>query len=117
MTKSDDLFEDDPHYEEFVKDYERRRKDLQEHILAFLDNEEIDEEYAIGMLLDLTIEMRMVAYAQSTERPSISGLKIDLDRFQGDVGNFVREAKKSAGDFIQAALVARAEAGLDDSSK
>jgi hypothetical protein len=57
----------------------------------------------------------MVGYALETERPSASGLKMDLDRFGREIDDYLRTAKKGAEEFIEEAksLKAEAEAELD----
>jgi hypothetical protein len=53
--------------------------------------------------------MRMIGYAMETEKPSASGLKMDLDRFRREVEECIRTAKKGAEEFIEEAMVLRAE--------
>ncbi len=43
----------------------------------------------------------MEAYAIDVEKPSVAGLKLDLDRLQRQVDELVREAKKGAEDYIR----------------
>jgi hypothetical protein len=56
----------------------------------------------------------MFDYVMSTEKPSGSGLKLDLDRYRRDVDESVRAAKKGADDFVAKAKEAIAEAEADD---
>jgi hypothetical protein len=62
------------------------------------------------VLLNISLRLRMVGYAMETEKPSASGLKLDLDRYRRDVEDAVRHAKKDAERFIVEAKSARAEA-------
>jgi hypothetical protein len=117
MADSDDLIGKDEEFDKFMEGYERRRDELHEHISAFMDEKELDEGLATQILLDLTINMRMVAYAMSVEHPSVTGLKLDLDRFRGEIDTFIREAKKSADDYIRSVKDARAAAEAEDDSK
>jgi hypothetical protein len=61
-------------------------------------------------LIDAMIRMRMTAYGLGVESPSVAGLKLDLDRLRNEVGEFVREAKKGAEEYIGHVKEARAEA-------
>jgi hypothetical protein len=117
MADSDNRLDKDEEFDRFMEDYERRRDELHEHVSAFMDEKELDEGLATQILLDLTINMRMVAYAVGVERPSSAGLKLDLDRFRGEIDAFIREAKKSADDYIRSVKDARAAAETDDDSK
>ncbi len=62
------------------------------------------------ILLDISVRMRMVGYALETEKPSGSGLKLDLDRFMREIDDCIRTAKKNADQFIVEAKTLRAEA-------
>ena len=44
----------------------------------------------------------------AAEKPSNSGLKLDLDRFRRDIDHVVRAARKDADEFIAAAKKAKA---------
>ena len=95
-----DLFGDDPEFEKFASDFERRREALYERISAFMDEEDLDEVYAAQLLLEAVLRMRMTAYGMSVEKPSVAGLKMDLDRLRQEVDYYVREAKKGAEEYI-----------------
>lgn len=77
------------------------RNALYDRVAAFMDEEDIADSYAAALLLDLTVRLRMTAYAMETEKPSVAGLKLDLDRLSRDVEELVREAKREAPDFIE----------------
>ena len=62
------------------------------------------------VLLNLSVRLRMVGYALETEKPSASGLKLDLDRFRRELEGCIRAAKKDADRFITDAKAARAKA-------
>ena len=51
----------------------------------------------------------MIGYALETDKPSASGLKMDLDRFGREVDDCIRSAKKSADEFIDEAKDLRTE--------
>ena len=113
MSKSDDLSGDDPAIEEFAQEFERHRGVLYERIRDFMDEEEIDESYLVPLLVDAAVRLRMTAYGLDVESPSVAGLKLDLDRLKTEVNEFLREAKKSAEEYIAQVKEARAEADAD----
>ena len=106
----DDQFEDDPELDQFAHEFEERESALHDLVSQFMDEEEIDEAYAAQMLLSLAMKMRMMAYVMEVEKPSVGGLKLDLDRMQQELAQFVREAKKGAAEYLELAKEARAEA-------
>ncbi|HEY6257982.1 MAG TPA: hypothetical protein VIY51_19530 [Xanthobacteraceae bacterium] len=110
MSDTDDLIGDDPEMEKFADDFERHRKALYEHICGFMEDEEIDEAYLAQLLIDAAISMRMTAYGLGVESPSAAGLKIDLDRLRNEIGEFVREAKRGAEEYIRHVKEVRASA-------
>jgi hypothetical protein len=114
MSDSDDVFGDDPEADKFAEAYERHRDDIHELILDYMDEEDLDAPYLAQLLIDLMIRMRMSAYGFGVESPSVGGLKLDLDRLQAELGEFVREAKKGAALFIEGVKQARAEADAEE---
>jgi hypothetical protein len=113
MSDSDDLFGDDPEMDKFVEAYERHRDDIHELIMDYMEEEKLDAPYLAQMLIDLMIRMRMHAYGLGVESPSVTGLKLDLDRLQAELGEFLREAKKGAAEYIAAVKDARTEADAE----
>ena len=116
MSDSDDLFGEDPATDEFVEEFERHRDALYEHIVDFMEEEDISEDYVAQLLVDAMIRMRMTAYGIGVESPSAAGLKLDLDRLNKELGEFVREAKKGAEEYIGHVKEMRAEidAGVEE---
>jgi hypothetical protein len=110
MSDSGDLFGDDPASEEFAEEFERHRNAIYERIRDYMDAAEIDEAYMAQLLIDAMIRMRMTAYGLDVESPSVAGLKLDLDRLRNEVGEFLREAKKGAEEYIGYVKDMRAEA-------
>ena len=110
MSDSGDLFGDDPAMEEFAEEFERHRNAIYGRLSDYMDAAEIDEAYMAQLLIDAMIRMRMTAYGLGVESPSVAGLKLDLDRLRNEVGEFVREAKKGAEEYIGHVKEARAEA-------
>jgi hypothetical protein len=82
---------------------------LHELIQDYLDEHDLPDRMGSLMLLSIGIRMRMIGYAMETEKPSASGLKMDLDRFRREVEECIRTAKKGAEEFIEEAMVLRSE--------
>ena len=89
---------------------------LHQLVQDYMDEHDLSDEITSLLLLNVSVRMRMVAYALETEKPSASGLKVDLDRFRREIDDCVRAAKKDADHFIAEAKVARAaaESELED---
>jgi hypothetical protein len=100
MSDSEDLFDDDPALDKFVEEFERHRDAIYERICDYMEEADIDEVYVAQLLVDAMIRMRMTAYGLGVESPSVAGLKLDLDRLRNEVGEFLREAKKGAEEYI-----------------
>jgi hypothetical protein len=83
---------------------------LHELIQDYMDEHDLSDELTSLMLLNMSVRMRMVGYALETEKPSGSGLKLDLDRFRREVDDCIRAAKKEADHFIAEAKAAWAAA-------
>jgi hypothetical protein len=101
VTDSDDLFEKDPEFDQFAEEYESHRVALFGLVSEYIDKHDLEEGYVAQLLFDLTLNMRMAAYAMGVESPSVGGLRLDLDRWQREVVGFIREAKKEAETYIQ----------------
>jgi hypothetical protein len=114
----EDLFEDDDEFDQAQEEYERLRDLLQARIAEFADEHEIPVGALSPLLLDLAVTTRMTDYALSVEKPSASGLKLDLDRMLREAGDFVRDCKRHADEFIahtkDAIAQAQAEIDADD---
>jgi hypothetical protein len=116
MSDPDDVPDDDPAMDQFAGEFERHRDALYEHIYDFMEEAEISEAYVAQLLADAMIRMRMTAYGLGVESPSVAGLKLDLDRLQKELGEFLREAKKGAEEYIGHVkeMRAAADAELED---
>ena len=97
-------------FTEFADDFERHTKAIYELVANYMDDREIPEALIAEVLLHMAVNMRMVAYAMEAEKPSVAGLKIDLDRLRSDMDQLVRESKKGAEAFIASARSAIADA-------
>jgi hypothetical protein len=80
---------------------------LHQIIQDYMDEHDLSDELGAILLLNISVRMRMVGYALETEQPSASGLKMDLDRFQHEIGDCIRAAKKGANEFVEEAMVLR----------
>jgi hypothetical protein len=89
---------------------------LHQLVQDYMDEHDLSDEITSLILLNMSVRMRMVGYALETEKPSASGLKLDLDRFRREIDDCVRDAKKSADHFIAEAkeALAAAENEADD---
>jgi hypothetical protein len=98
MSSHSDDFEDEP---------EATIDELSQHGMAL---HEPIQDYGLSDLTTSSVKMHMVGYALETEKPSASGLKLDLGRFRRDMNNLIGGAKKNAGHFITEAKTVRAAA-------
>ena len=108
---------------EDISDDAEAGDELDQHGLAlhqivqdYMDEHDLSDELGALLLLNISVRMRMVGYALETEKPTASGLKMDLDRFNSEIGDCIRAAKKGANEFIEEAMVLReaAEEEVDD---
>ena len=83
---------------------------LHQLIQDYMDEHDLSDEITSLMLLNISVRMRMVGYALETEKPSASGLKLELDRCRREIDECIRAAKKEADDFIAEAKEVRAAA-------
>ncbi|HLK82911.1 MAG TPA: hypothetical protein VKT99_15665 [Xanthobacteraceae bacterium] len=108
MSLQNDDFDEET--EAAIDELERHGMTLHQLIQDYVDKHDLSDEMTSLMLLDISIRMRMVGYALEAEKPSASGLKLDLDRFRGDIDDYIRAAKKNADQFVAEAKTLRAEA-------
>jgi hypothetical protein len=90
----------DPDDSEADASFERMRDLLHAHISDFAEEHDLPIGALSPLLLDLAVTTRMTDYVLSVEKPSASGLKLDLDRAAREVQDFVRNCKRHAGEFI-----------------
>jgi hypothetical protein len=108
--RSDNGRSDDPDVQEFMDEVEQHSKAIYELVSDYMDDLEVPEAIISHVLLNLSFNMRMVAYVIDTEKPSVGGLKLDLDRMRNEIEQILRESKKGAEAFIASAKTAIAEA-------
>jgi hypothetical protein len=115
------------HNDDFENETEAAGDELSQHAMVlhqliqdYMDEHDLSDETTSLMLLEISVRMHMVRYALETEKPSASGLKLDLDRFRREIDNVIRDVKKNADHFISEAKTLRAvaenesEGRLDD---
>jgi hypothetical protein len=81
-------------------DFDRMRDMLYARISEFAEEHDLPVGALSPLLLDLGVTSRMMDYVLSVEKPSASGLKLDLDRMRRDVDDLVRSCKRNAEEFI-----------------
>jgi hypothetical protein len=108
--RSDNGRSDDPDVQEFMDEVEQHSRAIYEMVSDYMDDLEVPEAIISHVLLNLSFNMRMVAYVIDTEKPSAGGLKLDLDRMRNEIEQILRESKKGAEGFIKSAKTAIAEA-------
>ena len=106
MTSDDDQF-DEADGDAAADEFNRHCDAVFQFVETYTEEHDLVEEMMALVLLNLSIKLRMVGYGLYTEKPSVTGLKLDLDRFQHDVEDGVRAAKKDADRFIAEVKIAR----------
>ncbi len=106
--------DNDEDLDDAANEFERHGLALHQLIQDYMDEHELSDAVISMLLLDMSIKMRMIGYAVDVEKPSASGLKMELDRFQREAEDCVRTAKKSAEEFMAEAKALRAEAERED---
>ena len=112
--REDDLFGDEPD-REAMDEFERMRELLHARISEFADEHDVPDGMLSALLLDLAVTARMMDYTLSVEKPSTSGLKLELDRMQREIADFVRDCKRHADEYIEHSkdAIAQARAELE----
>ncbi|MCK0209552.1 hypothetical protein MWN33_16085 [Starkeya koreensis] len=100
--------------EAYEEAFETHRTALYDLLVAYADEHELSDGFLALLASDIGLSLRMIAYASETEKPSIGGLRLDLDRFARELGESVRDAKKHAAEFIAEARAAREEEEAED---
>ena len=102
--------DEDEGFAEFADEFEQHTKAIYQLVADYMDDREIPEAVIAEVLLHMAVNMRMVAYAMDAEKPSVAGLKLDLDRLRGEMDQVVRDSKKGAEAVIASARSAIADA-------
>ena len=109
MSSGNDDF-DDAAFSGAVDEFDLHTGALLQLVQDYIEEHDLLEEMMSLVLLNLAVRLRMVGYALETEKPSVSGLKLDLDRFRSELDGCIRAAKKEADRFIADAKAAREKA-------
>ncbi|RAI43879.1 hypothetical protein [Rhodoplanes roseus] len=104
----DDQFDDDD--DAVVEELDRHYEALRTQVYDYIDENDVPDQIIAALLNDLALEIRKVAYVLDTEKPSVSGLKLELDRYKSDLDAAIRRHKKEAEEFIDGMREAMAEA-------
>jgi hypothetical protein len=107
---SDDGRPDDPDVQEFMDEIEQHGRAIYEMVSDYMDDLEVPEAIISHVLLNMAVNMRMVAYVIDTERPSAGGLRLDIDRMRNEIEQLLRDSKKGAESFVASAKTAIEEA-------
>jgi hypothetical protein len=97
--------------------FERHSRALNELIQDYLEAQDIPDQIGALMVISLGINLRMLGYALDVDKPSVSGVKLDLDRFGREIESVLRDSKKGAEEFIERiklVLAAEEAANEDD---
>jgi hypothetical protein len=112
VNSAKDLFGKEGHIEQ--DDYEQCREAFNEMVSAFSEEHNLSFGEVSVLLLDLGISSREIDYLLSTEKPSVSGLRLELDRLLRDFAEAVRASKKNAETFLQKTKEALEQAQNDE---
>ena len=105
MGESDDLFGNGEEHDADESEFERHGRAVHELVQDYLDEHEIPDSAGSVLLLQAALTLRMIGYATEVEKPSAGGLKLELDRFQREMNDAVRLAKRGAEEFIETSKV------------
>ena len=103
MGTKDDDDEADTDAGDVRAEWDRHQRAVHDLIEDYREENDIGDAAVSMMLMTIGLNMRMTAYALDVEKPSASGLKLDLDRFKRDFDGIFREARKNAEMFIETA--------------
>jgi hypothetical protein len=93
----------------FDEEQEYHAEEIKNIVLDYVEENEVPEETAIVSLIQLAVSMQMATYMGSVEKPSVNGLKMELERFGKDIDEMLREAKNGAAEFVEDYKAAMAE--------
>ncbi len=93
------------------EDRERLQHVLLEQIDAFMGQEGVEEGEMIELLVEVALRLRMAAYGANVDEPAVASFKYDLQQFRHDIEGLLREAKKSAEDYVEFIKQTRARQG------
>lgn len=108
---------DDETDEALAAEYERHRTELYDRIADYMEEADLPAGAVAEIVADIAVSMCMTAYAFDVDKPSVAGVRMELERFGQDIGGMIRDAKKGAEEFITEAKAAIAEAESDEAAK
>jgi hypothetical protein len=82
-------------------EYERLRDMLDNQVSGFAEQHEVSFETLSLLLIDCGVTNAMTRYLLSVDKPSGSGLKLELDRLRRKIENFISLHKGDVDDFIR----------------
>ncbi|MDQ0301765.1 hypothetical protein [Ancylobacter polymorphus] len=94
--------------------FDQHRAALYDMLMEYADEHDLSDSFMAVLASDIGLSLRMVAYASETEKPSVGGLRLDLDRYARELGDSVRDAKKYAAEFIAEAKAAQEAEGAEE---
>eukprot|EP01037_Dinobryon_pediforme_P024239 gene24239-25978_t len=86
---------------DFDEEQDAHAEEIKNIVLDYVEENEVPEETAVYALIQLAVSMQMATYMGSVEKPSATGLKLELDRFGNEIAEMLREAKKGAAEFVE----------------
>lgn len=111
MAGRDDLpFEPDLGADDIDDELDVHYRALRSIALDYIEEHAVPEDVVSALLVDVAIELRKVGYVLETEKPSVTGLKLELDRWRADFDGVVRSHKKEAESFLEEMRDAMADA-------
>ncbi len=93
--------------------YEECRKEVFDFLAELADRRGLEAEHICDLLLDLSVTYRLVGYVEETEKPSVAGLRLTLDRLRRKLDGLVRSEKKSAPQRLPDMIAVKETDGQD----
>jgi hypothetical protein len=82
-------------------EYERLRDMLDNQVSDFADQHAVSFDTLSLLLIDCGVTNALTRYLLSVDKPSASGLKLELDRLRRKIENFISLHKGDVDDFIR----------------
>ena len=102
MARHDELgFETEQEMEAWEAEQDEHAEEIKNIVLDYVEENEVPDQTAVFTLLQIDVSLQMSSYMMETEKPSVAGLKLELDRFGGDIADLIRDSKKGAAEFIE----------------
>ena len=111
---ANDQFDPEENEEAFEEAIAEHRQALLELLAEYAEENEVDQRVLVAVLVEIAMQYQMVEYCMSEEKPTSAGLQRELDSFRDQIGELVRETKKSAPEFVREMAAALEEADRSD---